>query len=324
MEGGGWRMASRGRDQRSARGHSTGSNIPAAAVFGDSFSWRETRGRRTPQSAQLARSVARRATYSSVASISPVPTTSSSRGWSEARACSSAACSLGASPISSTRSSLGEALSQEAVELPLLAAGEAVVGEQDDAVEAVAQHLADLHQVFVAPLEARVDHRSPRMRQVLERLGHGPHRRGIVRIIDDHGGIAEAENIEPAGQLPRIARERFQTVADFLQAEAQRPDGGRGGQDVIDLKRDPAAVRQGHVGQAGQRRLTAAFRQDHGPVLHQHRAAAGGQVFADQLHVFAGEVDDALVGVLGHRRHERVGRVEHCRSARRTTATTVP
>ena len=130
------------------------------------------------------------------------------------------------------------------------------------------------------------------MRQRLDRLDQGTEGRDVVAVVDHDRRAVDLQQVEPAGYGVDGRAERLQAVADGVEVEPEGPGGARGGQRVLDLEADPAAVGQGDVGQAAQAGLAGPLGQHDLAVPDDHRPAAPGAVGGD----------DRVVGIAGRRR----------------------
>ena len=79
---------------------------------------------------------------------------------------------------------------------------------EEDTIEAVANDLAHRQHIVVAAIAGGEDQRAAAVRKAGKGFDQRRQRRGIVRVIDKDDGLADAEDVEAAGNLLGIAGER--------------------------------------------------------------------------------------------------------------------
>jgi len=132
-----------------------------------------------------------------------------------------------------------------------------------------------------------------------------------VSVVDDDRRAAGVQHIEAARHFLRTAREGREAAADHVIGQAETPRRGGGGQRVLHLKRH-AAVRKRDLGQADQRALLRALRQDE--VAHRRRGDAASRSAMLGHGLLGGiqrEKADAAGTIRRHRRHTGVGGIQH-------------
>ena len=124
---------------------------------------------------------------------------------------------------------------------------------QHDGAEVRGDRLRGLRQQVV-PAVARQRQRHDRLAapDVSDEPAGRLQRRGVVTVVDDDGAAASPVDVAPAG-VGVFRRERHQSVADVLGADAQRAAGGDRGERVGDDVPGLAAEGAGQLGDAEQR-----------------------------------------------------------------------
>src|SRR3712207_8217896 len=66
-------------------------------------------------------------------------------------------------------------------------------------------------------------------------------------VVEDDGGAAGVQHVEPAGRVGQVADERLERRPDRRVRDAERPRRGRGRQDVLDLDRKSTRLNSSHA-----------------------------------------------------------------------------
>ena len=104
--------------------------------------------------------------------------------------------------------------------------------------------LRDLGDVLVAPVAGHGERDQPAAAhgRALDQLAHGPHRGGVVAVVEDDLERVLAEHVHPAGRLEERGVEGAQPVADVLELLAQAVGDGGGDHGVLHVVQRPASM----------------------------------------------------------------------------------